>query len=269
MARRSAAAVRVGRGDLVLPDGRVVKARRKPPAPFGSMRPARGHVTLRARDDLDPTSETYKLPKAYRLTAATDAIGVAEIVDIGRPLYDRDGEAEALPWKQGDIALVSMADVRQQIVLEGQELFSCNSDCLFAKLHPDASVEPSLDWAITRSSPLRMTRAVYGDNTRAVLPPMVITGGLPSGEVRWNLCGECHQLHTVGVEGKHAEVTRMLYEEIVSIGPGVIVRGKRRVPDYSVGELVVFSVDWAIPFQVKGELHHAIRNLRIEGAITE
>jgi co-chaperonin GroES (HSP10) len=266
---RSAAAQKIQRGDLVLPDGSIVKARAKPAAPFGSMRPARGHVTLRARDDLDPTSDTYALPKAYRLTAATDAIGVAEIVDVGKPLYDRDGEAEALPWKPGDIALVSMADVRQQFVLEGQELFSCNSDCLFARLHPDATVEPSLDWVITRSSPLRMTRAVYGDNKRAVLPPMIITGGLPSGEVRWNVCGECRQLHTVEVDGKHAEVTRMLYEEIIAIGPGLIVKGKRRVPDYAVGELVVFSTDWAIPFTVKGELHHAIRNMRLEGAIAE
>lgn len=258
----------LGRGDLVLPDGTVIKAREKPPAPFNSVRPARGHVTIRARDDLDPTSETYALPKEYRLTAATDAIGVAEIVDVGKPLYDRDGEAEALPWKQGDIALVSMADVRQQFVLDKQELFSCNSDCLFARLHPDSTVEPSLDWIITRSSPMRMTQAVQG-HTMTLLPPMVISGGLPSGEVRFGLCGECRQLTTTDVDGRHAPVTRMLYEEVVAVGPGIIVKRhqRRRLPDWNVGELVVFSVDWAIPFTVKGELHHAVRNLNVEMAI--
>lgn len=253
-------------GDLVMPDGSVIKSQKKPPAPFGSMRPARGHVTIRARDDLDPTSEDYALPKDYRLTAATDAIGVAEIVDVGAPLYDRDGEADQLPWKPGDIALVSMADVRQQFVLDGQELFSCNSDCLFARLHADASIEPSLDWIITRSSPLRMTHAVQG-HTKTILPPMLLSGGVSSGEVRWGICGECHQLTTVGGDGKHAPVTRMLYEEVISVGPGLKVRGLVRRPDWYVGELVVFSVDWAIPFTLRGEKLHAVRNLRIEGAV--
>jgi co-chaperonin GroES (HSP10) len=253
-------------GDLVLPDGIVVKRRPKPPAPFGSMRPSRGHVTIRARDDLDPTSEHYVLPREYRLTAATDAIGVAEIVDVGKPLYDKDGEAAELPWKPGDIALVSMADVRQQFVLHKQELFSCNSDCLFARLHADGTVEPSLDWIITRTSPLRMTQAVQG-HTRTLLPPSLLSGGVASGEVRWGLCGTCHQLTTFNKVGEHEPVTRMLYEDVVAVGPGLIVRGKRREPDYHVGELVIFGVHWAIPFHVRGELHHAIRNLRIEGAV--
>lgn len=233
------------------------KVQEEKPLLTGHTRPYLGGVTIRARDDLDPSSTEYTLPKEYRLTAATDLIGVVEIVDVGLPAYDRHGRAAQLPWKPGDIALVSMADVRQEFMLENQQHFVCNAECLFARLHKDNRIEASHDWVITKCSPKRMTLAVTGQD-RVLLPDSLLYDGMPSGEVTFGRCAHCQSLIAVDIHGEPAPVTRVVYEEVVDVGPGRMVMGMLRPPDCKKGELVLYSTDWGIPFSVNGERMRAV-----------
>ena len=233
------------------------KVQEDKPLLTGHTKPYLGGVVFRSRDDLDPSSSEYALPKEYKLTAANDLIGVVELVDVGKPAYDRYGRAAQLPWKPGDIALVSMADVRQEFPLENQRHFCCNAECLFARLNRDNTVEPSLDWVITKPAPERMTKAITGQ-TKYLLPDSLIYDGMPSGEVSFGRCAQCQSLCAVDTNGTPAPVTRVIYEEVVAVGPGRHVYGILREPDCKVGDLVIYATDWGIPFSVNGERRRAV-----------
>lgn len=242
------------------------KTQKEKPLPTGKTRPIRGDVCIRPRDDLDPTTNDFALPKEYRLTAATDLIGVVEIVDVGLPRYDKNGESAELPWAPGDIAIVSMADVRQEVVIEKDQLFFTNADCLFARLHKDNTISANLDWIITKRAPERMTKAVTGQN-KIILPDSLICDGIPSGEITFGRCPECQSMVAVDVHGKPAPATFVVYEEVVDVGPGRSVLGLVRKPDYKKGELIMFSVDMAIPFHLNGVPMRAVPNMLTLGAV--
>lgn len=242
------------------------KVQEQKPLKTGSTRPLMGCVSIRARDDLDPTTNDFALPKEYRLTSATDLIGVVEIVDVGQPLYDKHGRSAELPWKSGDIAMVSMADVRQQFVLEGSEYFMTNADSLFARLSKDNKATANLDWIITKRAPERMTKAVTGQN-RLILPDNILSDGIPSGEITFGRCAECQSMVAVDIYGKPAPATYVVYEEIVDVGPGRNVLGIVRPVDYEKGALIMFSVDFAIPFELAGMKCRAVLNGHTLGEI--
>lgn len=243
--------------DAVGAIGRHKKTQETKPLKTGKTRPLLGCCTIRARDDLNPNDSDFALPREYRLTAAADNIVTAEIVDVGESAYDKHGRSAALPWAPGDIVLVSLADVRQEFMLENENHFSCNAEAFFARLNKDNTIEASCDWVITKPNHARFSRALSGRDG-FVYPETILDDGVPSGEVNFGKCPFCGTACAVDLQGKPAPVTRVVYEEITHVGPGRHVLGMLRKPDVEKGQLVAYSVDWAIPFAIAGQRHRAV-----------
>jgi co-chaperonin GroES (HSP10) len=225
----------------------------------GECRPFRGELILRARPDLHPESTSFELPREYRLTAATEDTAVCEVVDVGEPGFDKWGIADALPFKPGDIVLIPMGVIRQNILIIGEEHAVARAEDVFGTLSADGTVAPNTDYIITKRNPKRFAQALYGKDAKTIVPDSTLTDGIPSGEIRHMTCGMCGS-HKAFPHDKPSEpVTRIVYEEVTHVGPGIKVYGIMRAPDITPGELVSFSVDLCTSFSVKGEKLRAVR----------
>jgi co-chaperonin GroES (HSP10) len=223
------------------------------------IRPYLGQVAVKPREDLDPTSPLFVLPQSYRLTAATDDVGVCEVVAVGEPAYDKWGRAASPAFKVGDICMIGFGEVKQGFTFDMGKVFVANHDSIFAKFNADGTCEPYWDYVITKRAPLRMTRAVIGKDHKNILPDSILSAGVPSGEIRHHVCGHCGAHNAFPQDAPSEPVTYVVYEEVVRVGPGVEVYGVLREPDVKPGELVCFGVHWAMGWRANGEYYRAVR----------
>lgn len=227
---------------------------------FSKLRPRVNCVAVKPREDLDPTSALFELSKTYRLTAATDDVGVVEVIRVGPAGVNPDGSpGPRIPFEPGDICLISFGEVRQGFVLDKKSYYVANFDSLFARLLPNNTVVPSLDYVITKQSPLRMTQAIFGRTDGPAIPPSILSGGIPSGEIRHALCPTCLNKQAFPEDKPSEPVTRIVYEEVVDAGPGIRIGNHVVRPDVNKGELWCFSVDFSVSFRMGGENYRAIR----------
>lgn len=191
---------------------------------FRHTKPTGTYCTIRARDDLDPSSDTVKVQHSGRsVTAIPENVGVCEIVDIGPDVTN---------VKPGDICFIDFFDVAQGYLVGGQELYVTQAMALRMTMQietepilmPEArngkftgrkidtgklnvtrcDITPLPGYALTKHAPDRMTVAVTGSD-RVLLTPSMTTSGIVGGR---------------DSDGQPA--TYVCYEEVVKVTPGAI-----------------------------------------------
>ncbi len=177
-------------------------------------RPLGTFVTIKARDDLDPSSGTLSIEHSGKtVTAVPENVGLCEVVDIGPDVTN---------VKRGDIAFIDFYDVAQGYLVAGKELYLTQAMALRMRLdiesepflHPvtrtekrrvtKCEIHPLPGYALTKHAPDRMTVAVTGHD-RQILPRDMTTRGIVGGR---NSDGD--------------PCTFVCYEELVSFTPGAI-----------------------------------------------
>lgn len=196
-------------------------------------RPLGSRVVIRARDDLDPSSDLFKgtdgkLTKLTDgvgrtiLTALPDHVGVCEVVEVG---------SQVTNVKKGDVCMIDFHEVEQPYVVDAESLYLCPSEAFRCLLDGD-NLAPLPDYVVTKSVPQRMSLAYSGDPS-FIMPDYRITGGYPAKKI-WS-------------HAKKAEVDCffIVYEEVVGVGS--------RIPDVAVGDLVALVTDFSMRARVRGE----------------
>ncbi len=180
--------------------------------------PVRGighHVVLKSRDDLwiesqDKlvTDDGKELGGLYifngnSVTSIDDNLGCCEIVSVGDLVCN---------VKPGDLVFIDFSDVSQGIQLEQKDHFIAPDHVFCALFDPvTCQVTPLAGYAITKRNDARMSIALMGTD-RIHAPQDLITDGVPSG-----------------YDSDGAVLSRVTYQEIVSVGPPAAVSGSRRI----------------------------------------
>lgn len=260
-------------------------------------RPAGTFVTIRARDDLDPSSGQLSVEHSGRsVTAVPENIGLCEVVDIGPDVTN---------VRAGDICFIDFYDVAQGYLVSGEELYVTQAMALRMTLdietepflHPVTRTEklrvtkceiyPLPGYVLTKHAPERMTVAVTGHD-RQIIPRNMTTSGIVGGR---NSDGD--------------PCTFVCYEELVAFTPGAVQQeryvegwdGRPRDTYYeerrlkakiqrlellirriavreqcdpgiwppvaddwgiAIGDLVVFCSEFSIQFRALGELYRVV-----------
>ena len=251
------------------------------------VRPTGVCVTIRARDDLDPNSDTVGVQNLGKsVTAIPENVGLCQVVEVGPDVTN---------VRPGDICFIDFFDVQQAFLVAGEEVYSTlamalrmrlhiqTEDVLFPNGEPhrhqktgqplqrviDCRIEPLPGFVLTKHAPDRMTVVVTGTD-RHILPRSLTTSGLVGGR---NSDGD--------------PCTHVVYEEVVEVGEGDIqceredgyterklkARIQRleaelslagvEVPqppasDLSAGDLVVYCAEFAIKFRAMGEEYRCV-----------
>jgi len=177
-------------------------------------RPTGTFVTIRARDDLDPSSGSISVEHSGRhVTAVPENVGLCQVVAIGPDVTN---------VRPGDICFIDFYDVAQGYLVSGEELYVTQAMALRMTL--DIEVEPFLHpisrteklrvtkceihplpgYVLTKHAPDRMTVAVTGHD-RQIIPRNLTTSGIVGGR---NSDGD--------------PCTFVCYEEVVEFTPGAI-----------------------------------------------
>lgn len=203
--------------------------------------PLRGLVAIRSRDDIDPGSDLFSTHEGEMirltegigrtpLTALPDHVGVCEVVAVG---------PDVTRVKPGDVCLIDFYEVKQPVMIDGENVFLAPADAMRATVEPvSGAVHPLPEYIMTKHSPDRMTVAVKGSN-RLPLTRSETTSGIPGKKI-WS-------------QAKQAEAPCFFitYEEVVEVGSACLDQGVQ------VGDLVMLVTDFAMKFRAMGE------NLRI------
>lgn len=255
-------------------------------------KPTGTFVTIRSRDDLDPSSDDIAIQHSGRaVTAVPENVGLCQVIDIGPDVTN---------VKPGDICFIDFYDVAQAYMLAGEEIYLTQAMALRMTLEIETEpvilpngkplvhqrtrqqiqrvvgceITPLPGYVLTKHAPMRMTVAVTGCD-RIALPRDKTTTGLVGGR---NSDGD--------------PCTFIVYEEVVKFTPGA-VQQERYVEDWSgrirdtyyeerrlkariqkleaelarrwaldtvpedwgvqVGDLVVFCTEFSIKFRAIGE----------------
>lgn len=253
-------------------------------------KPTGTFVTIRSRDDLDPSSATFAVPHSGRsVTAIPENVGVCEVMDVGPDVTN---------VKPGDVCFIDFYDVAQGYIVSTEEVYVTQAMALRMTL--DIETSPVLDflgkdtgkrqvtkceitplpgYALTKHAAERMTVAITGCD-RVILPRSMTTSGI------------------VGARDSDGQPSTMVcYEELVKITPGPIQaeryaedwQGRKHdtyfeerrlkaeierlkaqlratgapvndeaAPDVKPGDLVVFCLDFSIKFTAMGELFRCV-----------
>lgn len=178
------------------------------------VQPTGTFITIRARDDLDPSSGQIGIEHSGRMvTAVPENVGLCQVVAIGPDVTN---------VKPGDIAFIDFFDVAQGYLVQGEELYAAQAMALRMRLdietepflHPvsrtvkqrvtKCEIHPLPGYVLTKHSPDRMTVAVTGCD-RILLPRDKTTSGIVGGR---NSDGD--------------PCTFVCYEEVVAFTPGAI-----------------------------------------------
>lgn len=247
------------------------------------VRPTGVNVTIRSRDDLDPSSDTVSVEHSGRsVTAVPENVGLCQVVDVGPDVTN---------VRPGDICFIDFFDVAEGYLVSGEEIYSTPASSL--KMLLDLETEPFFcphqkrerhraircditplpGYVITKHAPDRMTVAVTGCD-RLLLPRDKTTSGIVGGRTS---------------DGDPC--TFVVYEEVVKVGLGDIqceredgyterklkariqtleAELRRRMAplperrsEVEPGDLVTFCTEFSIQFRALGELFRCLpyRNL--------
>jgi len=171
-------------------------------------------VTIRARDDLDPSSGQIGVEHSGRhVTAVPENVGLCQVVSVGPDVTN---------VRAGDICFIDFYDVAQGYLVSGEELYVTQAMALKMRLdietesflHPvtrtqkqrvtKCEIHPLPGYVLTKHAPDRMTVAVTG-NDRQIIPRNLTTSGIVGGR---NSDGD--------------PCTFVCYEEVVAFTPGAI-----------------------------------------------
>jgi len=271
-------------------------------------KPTGTFVSIRARDDLDPSSEDIAIQHSGRaVTAVPENVGLCQVIDVGPDVTN---------VKPGDIAFIDFYDVAQAYILAGEEIYMTQAMALRMRLDIETvdvtmpngkpvlhqktgkpvqrvvscDITPLPGYVLTKHSPRRMTIAVTG-NDRVELPRSMTTTGIVGGR---NSDGD--------------PCTFVVYEEVVKFTPGAIQaeryvecwdgrvhdsyyeerrlkakierleRELRRldvlaapVDDWGIlpGDLVCYCTDFAIKFRAIGEQFRCVPYKNVLGTIDD
>jgi len=185
-------------------------------------KPTGTFVTIRSRDDLDPSSDGFAVQHSGRsVTAVPENVGLCQVIDVGPDVTN---------VKPGDIAFIDFYDVAQAYMLAGEEIYVTQAMALRMRLdiettdalYPNGKphlhqktgkpmqrvvacdITPLPGYVLTKHAPRRMTIAVTG-NDRTELPRSLTTTGIVGGR---NSDGD--------------PCTFLVYEEVVKFTPGAI-----------------------------------------------
>ncbi len=185
-------------------------------------KPTGTFVTIRSRDDLDPSSDGFAVQHSGRaVTAVPENIGLCQVIDVGPDVTN---------VKPGDVCFIDFYDVAQAYMLGGEEIYVTQAmalrmtlqietvDATWANGQPHlhqktgkpmqrvvaCDITPLPGYVLTKHAPLRMTIAVTG-NDRTELPRHLTTSGIVGGR---NSDGD--------------PCTHLVYEEVVKFTPGAI-----------------------------------------------
>lgn len=240
------------------------------------------NVIFKPREDLfqetDRDVGLRMVSFATDITAVPDNIACVEVVSVGGLVSN---------VKPGDLAFLDFYLVKQGYVLANDELYVAGSDALCG-LYDEASQEirPLDNYVVTRQIRRERFELALTGTDRCAVPPMItsVAGGKTS-------------------EGGTS--TNVLYEEVVRVGrltnrprPGVMTRCERRLldslaepdswglsqalwdelrderafgrmPDISVGEMVIFCEEIAQSCRCKGEMQHLVPYDNVLAAIDD
>jgi hypothetical protein len=177
-------------------------------------RPTGTFVTIRARDDLDPSSGQLSIEHSGRaVTSVPENVGLCQVVDVGPDVTN---------VRPGDIAFIDFFDVAQGYIVAGEELYITQAMALRMRLdietetflHPVSRTEkqrvirceihPLPGYVLTKHAPDRMTVAITGHD-RQIIPRNLTTGGI------------------VGARNSDGDpCTFVVYEEVVAFTPGAV-----------------------------------------------
>lgn len=258
-------------------------------------KPTGTFVTIRSRDDLDPSSDSISVAHSGRsVTAVPENVGLCQVVDVGPDVTN---------VQRGDICFIDFFDVAQGYIVSGEELYLTQAMALRMVLDIETTafqcpifkrerlrvtrcdIKPLAGYVLTKHAPERMTVAVTGSD-RLILPRDKTTSGIVGGR---NEDGD--------------PCTYVCYEEVVAFTPGAIQQeryaedwqGRRHdtyyeerrlkshiqrlerelalvryqhgltvtvnaddTDDLFVGALVVFCSEFAIQFRAMGELYRCL-----------
>lgn len=171
-------------------------------------------VTIRARDDLDPSSGQIGVEHSGRhVTAVPENVGLCQVVAVGPDVTN---------VRAGDICFIDFYDVAQGYLVSGEELYVTQAMALKMRLdietesflHPvtrtqkqrvtKCEIHPLSGYVLTKHAPDRMTVAVTGHD-RQIIPRNLTTSGIVGGR---NSDGD--------------PCTFVCYEEVVAFTPGAI-----------------------------------------------
>jgi hypothetical protein len=194
-------------------------------------KPTGTFVTIRSRDDLDPSTDDIAIQHSGRaVTAVPENVGLCQIIDVGPDVTN---------VKPGDICFIDFYDVAQAYLLAGEEIYVTQAMALRMTLDiltedvvmpsgkpllhqktgkpmqkvVSCDISPLPGYVLTKHAPRRMAIAVTG-NDRTELPRSMTTSGL------------------VGARNSDGDpCTFVVYEEVVKFTPGDI-QAERYVEDW-------------------------------------
>lgn len=247
------------------------------------VRPTGVNVTVRSRDDLDPSSDTVSVEHSGRsVTAVPENVGLCQVVDVGPDVTN---------VRPGDICFIDFFDVAEGYLVSGEEIYSTPAmalrmtldietepyECPFSKKQKQrvlsCDITPLPGYVLTKHAPDRMTVAVTGCD-RVLLPRNITTSGIVGGR-----------------DSEGDPCTFVVYEEVVKVSAGDIqceredgyterklkarvqeleAELRRRMaplperrPDVVPGDLACFCTSFGIQFRALGEQFRCLpyRNL--------
>ena len=185
-------------------------------------KPTGTFVTIRSRDDLDPSSDAIAIQHSGRaVTAVPENVGLCQVVDVGPDVTN---------VQPGDICFIDFYDVAQAYILGGEEIYLTQAFSLRMTLDiqtedvtlpngkpllhqktgqviqrvVSCDITPLPGYVLTKHVPMRMTVAVTG-NDRIALPRDLTTTGIVGGR-----------------SSDGDPCTFVVYEEVVKFTPGAV-----------------------------------------------
>lgn len=272
-------------------------------------KPTGTFVTIRSRDDLDPSSDGFAVQHSGRaVTAVPENVGLCQVIDVGPDVTN---------VQPGDVCFIDFYDVAQAYMLAGEEIYITQAmalrmtlqietvDAVWANGKPHlhqktgkpvqrvvgCDITPLPGYVLTKHAPLRMTIAVTG-NDRTELPRSMTTTGIVGGR---NSDGD--------------PCTHVVYEEVVKFTPGTIqaeryvecwdgrvhdsyfeerrlkakierleaeLRRRMAIPEAPVenwgikpGDLAVYCTEFALKFSAIGEQFRCVPYKNVLGTIDD
>lgn len=241
---------------------------------------ATGHnVILAPREDLfveneDGVEGFQCISLENDVTAIPDNIACVEVISVGEMVQN---------VRVGDLVFIDFFDVKQGYVLDNEELYLAGCEAFKARYDvPSKDMVPLANYVTTRHAPDRFKVALTGTD-RVHIPSYVTTDGIAGGKTSGGDTSTSVLYQEVVAVGPLTErafpglmtpVEKVILDAIAEgyycnyEGPELLTRAmverlkderqRGRIPDISVGELVVFCRDVAQKLRVRGEFRHLL-----------